>query len=580
MRPPGREILDVMISMCPSFDTDDFGKEEVPPLPMSFDRVCDGSGPRSSAPLFRLPTEILGIILHHVAPDSLASLALVNRDCLQWARSRRFASIHLDYSPSSWGLLGPLLEEASSGFSPSCSVSSLPRLGLCIRRITVATLPYWVTCRHGVELGGEFDELSEDEKTKRMVDASSAFYDTYIPCIRHILNPIVLPHLELLDWEDRISLSQSFFEALAVSRIKYLRLFRVPLKQEFDIAAQLSSVTFNWPLRTLHLELYPHHRFYGKLSTSPLGSSILRLCSPTLEDLKLRTMEIDDYYSFGDSTINPLPRFPHLRNLDIGRVGFKDSSMLEALVQSNLRYLQIGSHWNSVYMDFFEKIGTLPALNTFVWDGYLSDEPPCSFLHANSHIKKLTFLYAVSSVNLETKIVPLLEKNFRNLASLRMIWKGKSIAKSALRGICTLKTLKQVSLSAGEQYGWKHDWVINHDCLRHYLSSLPLLERLAFSRDSYSFEDSRLGVESYYSQVDILETDDSEKWEHRHRQRMLDEANKYVSVMPRLEWIYLGQIPMSVEKGDLAGSKCVRALSETRDGCWTFLRKMFGGSTD
>ena len=564
-----------------SGEKDDFGHEEVPPLPIPFDHVCGDSGPRSAALLFRLPAEILGIIIQHVEPESLASLALVNRDCLQWARSSRFASVHLDYSPYSLGLLRRLLGEAAESLPPAHPTSSLPRLGLCIRRITVATDPYWVTRLHGVKLGEEFINLPEDEKAKRMVDASKAFYDTYIPTIQHILNPIVLPNLKLFDWEDMISLPESFFEALAVSSIQYLKLCRVVLKQEFDMATQLSPATFTWPLRTLHLELNPHHRVYGKVSTSPLSASILRLCSPTLEDLKLRTwnINVNDYYSFTDSTINAPPRFPNLRRLDIGQVGFKDSSMLEALVQNSLRYLEVGYEWTSVYREFFEKIGTISALSTFVWNGSSQDEPPCSFLHANSHIAKLALPKAVSSLTLETKIIPLLEKNFRNLTSLSLVWKENAIADSALQGICTLKTLKQLRLSAGNQFGWKHDWLIKHDTLRHYLSRLPLLKTLAFCRDSYNFENPSHIGDSYYSFVDILDAERAEDWEDRHRQHMWDEAQKYVKVVPQLEWIYLGQIPMSVQKRKLTGSKDVHILFE-RDECRTFLGKMFGGNSD
>ena len=574
----GTEILDVLMPMFSGMN-DEFGKEEVPPLPLSFDRICGPRSPQSTASLFKLPTEILGLILQHVAPNSLFSLALVDRDCLQWARSRRFARIRLDYSNSSLYLLQLLLREVSDRHSPASSTTPLPKLGPCIRRITVATHPGWVTHRHGVSLDDEFQDLSKDEQTKRMVDASRAFYDEYIPDIQHVLNPLVLPHLELLDWKDMIPLPQSFFEALATSPIKYLKLSRVALNQEFAIPTQLPSASCRWPLLTLHLELVRNYRVHEEISTSPLSASILCLCSATLEDLSLSSRDFSGNYSFTDSTVSTLPRFPNLRRLSVGILSFKDSSMLEALVQDSLRYLEVGTTWDSIYSKFFENRGTIPNLDTFVWSGYDPEEPPYSFLQANPHVSKLALPNSCSSTMLDTKIIPLLEK-FRNLTSLSLVWQENSIEESALKGICTLKTLKQVCLSAGEQYGWKHDWLIDHDCLRRYLRTLPFLERLAFSRDSYNFEDSRLGVDSYYSQADILETDDSDKWERRHRRRMVKKARKYASVMPQLEWIYLGQIPMSVEKGDQTGPKRVRVLCESRDDLWTFLRKMFGGSTD
>ena len=569
--PAGVEILDVMMSML-SGVKDDFGKEEVPPLPLSFDRVCRGHSQQSTALLFRLPTEVMGMILQCIAPDSLASLALVNRDCLQWARSRQFASVHLDYSKSSLDLIQRVLKEASGHQSATSSNTPLPRLGLCIRRITVATNPDWVTFRHGVGFDQEFEDLSEEERSNRMVDASSAFFGIYIPSIQNILNPVVLPHLELLDWEDKIALPQSFFEALATSPIKYLKLFRVKLNEQFDITAQLASKTPNWPLRTLHLELFPKLCWSAKISTSPLSASILRSCSPTLEDLRLTTGRLEDY-SFTQSNTNTLPQFPKLRRLSIGRIGFNDSSMLEALVSSSLRHLEVGRCWTPIYRDFFENRGTISNLNTFVWEGRAPDEPPYSFLHANPHLAKLALPNAVPSTTMKIHIVPLLG-NFRGLTSLSLVWEGTSISNSALRQISSLKTLRQIHLSAGEQLGWKYDWRINHDSLRRYLRTLPLLEKLAFSRDSYSSDVFGIETELYYTQWD------SQRWEPRHRRRIVDQAKKYVKVMPQLKWIYFGQLPMDVETSEKTGSRFVRLLSEERDDCWTFLRRMFGGCTD
>src|SRR5437016_121963 len=94
--------------------TDRWGKsmkDPVPPPPLAFDRVMEGRAPTSDSALFKLPVEILGHILEFVDPSSLSSLALVNRDCRQLARSRQFAAVHLDYSPSSVALIHFLVSE-------------------------------------------------------------------------------------------------------------------------------------------------------------------------------------------------------------------------------------------------------------------------------------------------------------------------------------------------------------------------------------------------------------------------------------------------------------------------------------
>ena len=57
------KILDLLIPILRG-TKDDYGKEIVPPLPLSFERVNEGRPPLSAAPLLNLPFEILGSILH------------------------------------------------------------------------------------------------------------------------------------------------------------------------------------------------------------------------------------------------------------------------------------------------------------------------------------------------------------------------------------------------------------------------------------------------------------------------------------------------------------------------------------
>jgi hypothetical protein len=91
------DILGLFMPML-SGGKDEYGKDVVPPLPLWVDRVMENRPLKSTAPLLRLPYEVLGNILSNVDPDSLGDLALVNRDCRQLARSRQFSSICFDYS--------------------------------------------------------------------------------------------------------------------------------------------------------------------------------------------------------------------------------------------------------------------------------------------------------------------------------------------------------------------------------------------------------------------------------------------------------------------------------------------------
>ena len=138
--------------MMPRFSgsKDKYGKEIVPPLPLSFDRVMEGRPPSTSALLFGLPDEILSTIIQFVDQDVLKLLALVNSDCRQWARSVQFNSICLDYSPSSIGILHLLLKEAEERISGTkIGMTLRPAMGACIRRITFADKfwPFWSMSR-------------------------------------------------------------------------------------------------------------------------------------------------------------------------------------------------------------------------------------------------------------------------------------------------------------------------------------------------------------------------------------------------------------------------------------------------
>jgi hypothetical protein len=57
---------------------------------------------------------------------------------------------------------------------------------------------------------------------------------------------------------------------------------------------------------------------------------------------------------------------------------------------------------------------------------------------------------------------------------------------------------------------------------------------------------------------------------------MLLQARGYVRLLPKLQWLYFGQIPMGV--ADSAGSRGREAvtLSEERNESWTLLRSMLG----
>jgi hypothetical protein len=584
-------ILNLMMPMLRG-GKDDFGREEVPPLPLLLDRVSEGLLPRSNAPFFKVPSEVLAEIVQFLDPESLASLALVNRDCQQLARSRQFASVLLDYSDSSLCLIQKLGLEGEDRSKSPHGAASQPTIGACIRRITLATDANWVSHRHNINLLDDSDEEGEDKakkKGKRMADASHLFFDKYLPLVILLLAwPPILPHLELFDWEDKVVIPRFALETLARSSVRHLKLFRVLIDEEFELPDASTSV--GWPLQSLYMEV--HWNVFGKNlrgSTAPLCASILRLSAPTLVSLNWETAIDHSVHSFIAGSKEP-PKFPHLRELRLGNIKFADSLTLDALLEGNLVSLMADTDQTDIHRHCFQNRGTIRSLETFIWETFhIPANHRLTFLRANSQLSKLSVPYPAPPVLLDTQLLPLLSSNFKNLRSLCLVWEGVEIPDSALNIISTLETLEQIHLSAGEQLGWRHDWLINHESMRSFLRPLPYLRKLAFSRDSYDSGVVGSLVSHYYEEasfdVGTVDFEEGETrhaiWERVHRKRILDEATKYADSLPKLEWLYFGQIPMSVKRIDgLEGKRYAVPLSTERDSCWTLLREMFGGVID
>jgi hypothetical protein len=198
---------------------------------------------------------------------------------------------------------------------------------------------------------------------------------------------------------------------------------------------------------------------------------------------------------------------------------------------------------------------------------------------------------------LEYDILQLLSKSFHALTSLSLEWKDDAVPESALRIIGTIKSLKQISLGAGHRYSVRRNWLIDHELMRKHLAKLPNLKKLALCGDSYDRPIYPKSIQRYYIdrsispnflQINELEAPadvEARKamWEHFHRMYMEAHAQEYVDVLPKLEWIFLGQLPMQVvtliegNGRNKAGERVVIGLTKTRDDCWSFLRRTFDG---
>ena len=578
--------------------TDPWGKsrkDPIPPPPLAFDRVMENRAPTSDSAIFKLPVEILGSILECVDLSSLSSLALVNRDCCQLARSRQFSAVHLDYSPSSVALVHFLVSETNERMVNNGS-TSLPSLGACIRRMTVATSQAILRQRFDIP---NIDHTGDDEayfehtkaEAPKWQAAYTAVEEVYLPMVKIILcHGPTLPHLEYLDWEDDVRLSPSFYDALACSSIQHLKLYRPVVDHDFEISWP-HVVSRGWPLRTLHMEW--GWNFQGNLlSTARLSASILRLCAPTLETLVWKNLLQKDQQTFGP---DPFPNFPRLRNLRLeGFLPLADTSVMDAFLKSKLVTLSIA--WGCKLMEeALESCGRIPTLKTFAMQ-----QPPLKFLHANIQLSKIDFSYPrFSAEALELEVLPPLS-GFSNLTSLRVLWPETCLLppETGLRLVSKLQRLNQLCIGCGTNGGWRRNWEVDHEEICRLLSPLQNLTKLALQGDTYDSGIHFSNSERYY--VDTFATPDdlgyahfadvpieentalfNEKvgkpyWEKRHERKMRSEAEKYIGVFPALKWIYLGERAMSIEPDDdTAGTRHIVSTAKV-DSAWSYFNQMFG----
>ncbi|KAJ4281919.1 hypothetical protein NW764_004602 [Fusarium oxysporum] len=238
------------------------------------------------------------------------------------------------------------------------------------------------------------------------------------------------------------------------------------------------------------------------------------------------------------------------------------------------------------------------------------------FISQHTGLRRL-YLHESSSAQggtayLDDVILPTLSSlDYGNLRSLYLAWGEAQIPEKSLRRIGRLVSLEQLSLSAGKPSGWQHQWLVDHDELRQHLRQLQGLTKLALVRDTCPVPVPYPGLpsETYYkmrfagseeredaeARPDLDMDQDTESdaqegegllgdmeeiWERAHRNRMLDQAEKYAAVFPKLEWMFCGQRPMGFMKTPEGQCEFRRAvpLTQGKDECRTYRQAIFRGS--
>lgn len=145
----------------------------------------------------------MGLIFQRVEHASLASLALVNQDYRQLARSRQFASILMKPSQSCLGLIN-LLAVENHGRQGSVATLS-PPLSLCIRHIKVAVHrpEYYHQTENEHDDEDRWDKNLDNMLSERC-DARDIYGEDYLPVLQSILSSRrLLPHLVELELQSK-----------------------------------------------------------------------------------------------------------------------------------------------------------------------------------------------------------------------------------------------------------------------------------------------------------------------------------------------------------------------------------------
>ena len=559
------------------------------PLPISFGRVLDHRMSKSVSALFKVPVEILGLILGFVDSSSLAALALVNSDCLELSRSRQFADVRFDYSESSEALVRQLVSQSSEKWINKGS-TSLPSLGIYIRRLTVSIDINNVRERFGIQkaTSSENGITLREAVQPQWEDIFASIAETYLyPIQAMICSTNTLPNLNTVDWEEQYDLSQNFYNSIARSSVRHLKL-NYSITQVFEISLPQSRV---WPLRNLHLELACD--ISQKDMTSTLCASILRRCTSSLETLVWIQRRHRDHLTFGKG---PIPKFPCLRNLHLQLLEEADASLIDAFFPAKLVNLRIIGG-TSLLDKAISSCGQIPSLEALS----IRHHTP-SFLQANPQLLKVDFDRAeLSPISLETQILPSLS-NLSNLTSLRISWPKlcSQLPEKGLQLIGSLRNLTQLCISCGRVDGWRRNWEVDHSAIRQNLSPLRVLQRLALCGDTYSPGSRPTDLSRYYVDTFAVVEDlgyppgmplgnvplsvrtlmldcqiGKSYWEKAHRKKVISEGMAYIDVFPRLEWIYLGERAMCIEEVDgQIKSRCIVSIDEMADS-GSYLSCMF-----
>ncbi|KAK5695819.1 hypothetical protein LTR97_008239 [Elasticomyces elasticus] len=523
------------------------------------------SSPENSTyQLLALPTELLSLIIEHLAADksSLTNIASVSSVCRELARKHRFADMTLGYSRGAGQLVKRLLADGKNGRG------SHP-IGPCVRSSEV-----------------QWEGGLVDENLLRALARTSA------------------EHLSL-----RYVMVERPSSVLPFWTLRSLHLDITPLWDE-KVERRLLK---NGSMTARETEQAHQERVTDSISFTV---SLLKQCAPTLE--RFLWVNSDDKHQFSDRVSLGNLEFPRLRHFRSHSIPFA-ADTLAILYAAPLDELELG--WGKVYQqdrsNYVQNLVSLPRLPQLhaLTLGRLEmyeEAPAMVILQNHTHLKQLSIERA-DSYFLDRHVVPLLGSGlFTTLTSLSLFWEEVDVAlggqmpvvidEACLAAIGTIVSLEQLCLEAGHILGELYDDpsrdLLNHTSVRTHFKGLKRLRKLAMGRTwepgamyqdcgltrrPDEFERNR-ACERFGLDIDIncFETvmqyrklrpqqiadvpiqsaqgcksdfddpysalPDLEILKLSHRNLFLAEAEQYAAVLPALDWSFIGGWPIAVTK--------------------------------
>ncbi|KAK5656034.1 hypothetical protein OQA88_5173 [Cercophora sp. LCS_1] len=488
--------------------------ENRPPIQLS--KVMEGRPIASSSHLLKLPSTILSDIVQCLEDDSrtLASLALVNTDCRQLARTcqfKNFTVIFPDFLHFGVLKLAKEVHHVETQKDLSTILPALPNLE-CVR---------WRgdgTCRLSDSFAGVL--VSLDVKELGLEGVMFAVDETF----QRSLPTFPLRRLRELRFDmisaDRSGSPSYLLENLLRRSMDNLRSLTVGSGYLDDGETTPQGIELP-KLRILDVKTHSGLVRFDAWSTLLAGS-------PSLQSLTMPGFHVTH-----DNVIDASPNCEALPNLESlvlkGQYGF----------------------WNHLQTHL-----SLPDTNVLG-----------NFIAKHAHVKSLDIDY-VTPEKLETMLVPVLcNAQFDNLTKLRLGWcyfrswgaqqdslnsheTAFTIHASALSAIGTLTSLEELSMGIGNPR-WTRDvvWLLDHDQLRSSIGGLKNLRKLVLQLDVHptpyaaAVHASRIHFHSRvreWGRYQTLRQEWRNNWRRAHFARTMNEAKMYAT-LPALETIHLGQ---------------------------------------